>query len=400
LAKAIVVPKLGLTMKKATIVKWLKNEGEAVAKDKPVAVIETEKVSAELTAPEDGVLLKVVRPKGSSVVVGETVGFVGKAGEAVPEVTAGQTQAAVSGAAQVGSTPTTQTSASADTPRAKVSPRAKALAEEKGIDASVIPGSGPGGIVLERDVQDYVQKSLYTTERGLKVREIVQVSATRKAIGDNMTSSLQSMAQVTLHYDADATELVAFRERRLPEIEAKTGARVTYTDVLVKVAAKALRVHPIMNSTLEEAGIKMIEDVNVGVAVASDRGLIVPVVMNADKIDLAAVVTAMKDMAARGREGNLSLAEVTTGTFTITNLGMTAVDGFTPIINPPQAGILGVGRITKKPAVVGDAVVARPMVTFSLTFDHRVMDGYAAAEFLRTMVEILQDAGKLAEIAA
>ena len=203
-------------MKKATIVKWLKNEGEAIAKDKPVAVIETEKVSAELLAPEDGILLKIVRPKGSSVVVGEIVGFVGKAGEPVPEVAAGQTQAAASGAAQAASVPTAQTSASVDTPRAKVSPRAKALAEEKGIDASGIPGSGPGGIVLERDVQDYIQKSLYTTERGLKVKEIIPVSATRRAIGDNMTSSLQTMAQVTLHYDMDATELVALREKRLP----------------------------------------------------------------------------------------------------------------------------------------------------------------------------------------
>ena len=168
---------------------------------------------------------------------------------------------------------------------------------------------------------------------------------------------------------------------------------------MVKVAARSLREHPVMNSTLEDAGIKIIEDVNVGVAVASDRGLIVPVVMNADKIDLAAVVSAMKDMAARGREGNLTLEEVTRGTFTITNLGMTAVDGFTPIINPPQAAILGVGRIVKKPTVVADAVVARPMVTFSLTFDHRVVDGYTAAEFLRSMAEIVQDPAKLAETA-
>ncbi len=399
MAKPIVIPKLGLTMKKATVVKWLKNEGEAVAKDKPVAVIETEKVSAELPAPEDGVLLKIVRPKGSSVVVGEVVGFVGKLGEAVPDVTAGQPQAAAPGTGQTTAAAAAPVAAPADAPRAKVSPRARALAEEKGIDASTIPGSGPGGIVLERDVQEYIQKSLYTTERGLKVKEIIPVSATRRAIGENMTSSLQTMAQVTLHFDADATELAAYRERRLPEIEARTGVRVTYTDILVKVVAKALRAHPIMNSTLEEAGIKILEDVNVGVAVASERGLIVPVVANADKVDLAAVVTAMKDIAARGREGNLSLAEVTTGTFTITNLGMSAVDGFTPIINPPQAGILGVGRITKKPTVVGDAVVVRTMVTFSLTFDHRVMDGYAAAEFLRTIVEILQDAGKLGEAA-
>ncbi len=386
-------------MKKATVVKWLKNEGEVVARDKAVAVIETEKVSAELTAPEDGILLKILRPKGSTVVVGETVGFVGKIGEPVPEATAAQPQAAAASApAAAGAT--VATTAQADVGRAKVSPRARLLAEQKGLDLSKVAGTGPGGIILEKDVQEYIQRSLYTTERGLKVKEVVPVSATRKAIGDNMTSSLQAMAQVTLHYEMDASELVAYREKRLPELEGKTGARVTYTDILVKVAARALRDHPMMNSTLEDAGIKVIEDVNVGVAVASDRGLIVPVVMNADRIDLAAVVTAMKDMSARGREGNLTLEEVMSGTFTITNLGMTAVDGFTPIINPPQAAILGVGRIVKKAAVVADAVAVRPMVTFSLTFDHRVVDGYTAAEFLRTMVETLQDPAKLAATAA
>jgi len=399
LPKPIVIPKLGLTMKKATVVKWLKNEGEAVIRDKPVAVIETEKVSAELQAPEEGVLLKILRPKGSVVQVGEVVGWVGKAGEAIPEVASAQPQAATPSV----TTPMAQSAAQSATPsdvsKGRISPRARMLAEEKGFDVTTIAGSGPGGMVLERDVLDHIQKTLYTTERGLKVKEVVPVSATRKAIGDNMTASLQTMAQVTLHYELDATELVAFREKRLQELEAKTGARVTYTDILVKVAAKSLRDHPVINSTLEEAGIKVIENVNVGVAVASDRGLIVPVVVNADKIDLAAVVTAMKDMAARGKEGNLTLEEVTSGTFTITNLGMTAVDGFTPIINPPQAAILGVGRIVKKPAVVADAVTIRPMVTFSLTFDHRVVDGFTAAEFLRSMVETLQDPAKLAETA-
>ena len=154
-----------------------------------------------------------------------------------------------------------------------------------------------------------------------------------------------------------------------------------------------------MNSTLEDDGIKLIDEVNIGVAVATERGLIVSVVRNADTTDLLGVVTAMNDMAARGREGKLTLKEVTSGTFTITNLGMTAVDSFTPIINPPQVGILGVGRIVKKPVAVGDAVEVRPRITFSLTFDHRVVDGFTAAEFLRKVVEILESSEKLSETA-
>jgi pyruvate dehydrogenase E2 component (dihydrolipoamide acetyltransferase) len=248
-------------------------------------------------------------------------------------------------------------------------------------------------------VENEILEAKSKTQMGLKVKEIVPLSETRRVIGKRLNLSLQTMAQVTLVYEADASEMVKIRESRLPEIEAKAGVRLTYTDLLVKAVARALREFPMMNSALEEDGIKLIDEVNIGVAVATERGLIVPVVRNADTTDLLGVVTAMKDMAARGREGKLTLKEVTSGTFTITNLGMTAVDSFTPIINPPQVGILGVGRIVKKPVVVNDNIEIRSRITFSLTFDHRVVDGFTAAEFLRKVVEILEDGAKLSEAA-
>jgi len=387
------MPKLGLTMTKGTVLKWFKSEGERVEKGDKLVLFETEKVSSEIASPASGVVLKIICPVKSWANVGQAVGYVGDPGEAVPDLPAQAVQAAPP------STAPQQAAPSPSSGEVRASPKAKRLAAEKGVDLSKVKGTGPTGMVSEEDVENAIKDARGKTQLGLPVKEVIPLSETRRVIGKRLNSSLQSMAQVTLVYEMDATELVAIREKLLADIEAKTGARVTYTDILVKVVARVLREYPIMNSTLEDDGIKEIDEVNVGVAVASERGLIVPVVRNADTTDLAGVVTAMKDMAARGREGKLTLKEVTSGTFTITNLGMTTVDAFTPIINPPQVGILAVGRIVKKPAVVADQVVVRPMVTFSLTFDHRVVDGFTAAEFLRKTVEVLQDPVKLAETA-
>jgi pyruvate dehydrogenase E2 component (dihydrolipoamide acetyltransferase) len=390
------MPKLGLTMTKGTILKWFKNEGDRVEKGDKLVLFETEKVSSEIASPVSGVLLKIVCQVKASANVGQAVAYVGEPGETVLDVgtTAGNQPAAQ--ASQTAATTPQQTAVSSGGD-VRATPKAKRLAAEKGVDLSKVKATGAMGMVSEEDVERAVQEARGKTQLGLPVKELIPLSETRRIIGKRLNSSLQTMAQVTLVYEMDATELVAIREKRLPEVEAKSGSRVSYTDILVKVVARTLREYPIMNSTLEDEGIKVIEEINIGVAVASDRGLIVPVVRNADTTDLAGVVAAMKDMAARGREGKLTLKEVTSGTFTITNLGMSAVDAFTPIINPPQVGILAVGRIVKKPAVVEDQVVVRPMITFSLTFDHRVVDGFTAAEFLRKMVETLQDPAKLEE---
>ncbi|MDA4113332.1 MAG: 2-oxo acid dehydrogenase subunit E2 [Thaumarchaeota archaeon] len=393
----VLMPKLGLTMTKGTIVRWFKNEGERVEKGEKLALFETEKVTTEITAPASGILLKILSPVKSSVPVGQPIAYVGVAGESIPLPAAqAQVQTATSAPAQVANA---AQSPVASTAEIRATPKAKRLAAEKGADLAKVNGTGPGGMITEDDVERAILEAKSKTQMGLKVREIVPLSETRRVIGKRLNSSLQTMAQVTLVYEADASEMVKLRESRLPEIEAKAGVRLTYTDLLVKAVARALREFPMMNSALEEDGIKLIDEVNIGVAVATERGLIVPVVRDADTTDLLGVVTAMKDMASRGREGKLTLKEVTSGTFTITNLGMTAVDSFTPIINPPQVGILGVGRIVKKPVVVGDSIEIRSRITFSLTFDHRVVDGFTAAEFLRKVVEILEDGAKLSETA-
>jgi pyruvate dehydrogenase E2 component (dihydrolipoyllysine-residue acetyltransferase) len=379
LPKPIHIPKLGLTMKKATVVKWLKNEGEAVVRDKPIALIETEKVSAEIQAPDDGVLLKVLSPKGSVVPVGAVIGYVGQPGDPIPEPDAAQPPTAAAAAPTTIAGPQgAEKPASADVPRRKVSPRAKMLADEKGIDLSKVVGSGPGNIVMERDVLDHIQNSLYRTAQGLKVKAVIPMSATRKAIAENMVSSLQSMAQVTLMVDVLAGQL----EKRISNAE---GKKVTYTDLLVLMVAEVLGQHPLLNSTLEDDQIKVIEEINIGVAVAADTGLVVPVIRGANKRSLAEVSDAIRELAEKAREGRLTLDEITGGTFTITNLGSYGVGAFTPIINPPQVAILGIGKVALKPVVEDGNVAVRPMMTLSLTLDHRAIDGHTAALFLRDL---------------
>ena len=392
----VLMPKLGLTMTKGTMVRWFKSEGESVEKGEKLALFETEKVTTEVAAPASGTLLKIVSPAKSAVPVGQVIAYIGKQGESLP---APPPQAAAPAAPALAPDVRAAQPQPVATTEVRATPKAKRLAAEKGTDLARVKGTGPGGMITEEDVEAFVPEAKSKTQTGLRVKEIVPLSETRRIIGKRLNSSLNTMAQVTLVFEADASEMVKLREARLPEVEAKAGVRLTYTDILVKAVARGLRDFPMMNSALEDDGIKLIDEVNIGVAVATDRGLIVPVVRNADTTDLVGVVTTMKDMAARGREGKLTLKEVTSGTFTITNLGMTAVDSFTPIINPPQVGILGVGRIVKKPVAVGDAVEVRPRITFSLTFDHRVVDGFTAAEFLRKVVEILESAEKISEIA-
>ncbi len=232
----------------------------------------------------------------------------------------------------------------------------------------------------------------------VRVRDVIALTPLRSIIAERMTSSLREMAQVTLMREAVVDGLVEFRRQVLPVVEDRAGVRVTYTDILVKLSASLLKRHPLLNSSLVEGEIRVYDDVNIGVAVAIDHGLVVPVVKNADRKSLVAVSREVKELSDKARRGTLTLDDVSGGTFTISNLGMFGVDSFTPIINPPQSAILGVGRITVKPVVVGDEVTKANTMWLSLTFDHRVMDGHTAALFLRDMAEALEDAERVRQL--
>lgn len=391
------MPKLGLTMTKGTIKKWLKNEGEAVKKGEPLLVIETEKITSTIEAPATGHLIKVVAQVGTTVPVGGVIAYIGEPGEPIPTAPEAPTvaptapPAAPQVAAAVPEKPAIPT-------RVRATPRARALAEKEGVDLTQVRGSGPGGLITEEDVLKHVKEVKMRTKTGLKVREVIPMTALRATIAERMVESLRVMAQVTIMREEDVSKLVKLRDELQQEVEKSTGVRLTYTPMLIKIVAEVLKENPLLNSTLEDNEIKVIEDINIGFAVAVDHGLLVPVVKAVDKKNLKEVVIECSNLAQKAREGKLTLDDVGGGTFTITNLGMYGVDGFTPIINPPQVAILGVGRIVNKPVVVGDRIEVRPICTFSLTFDHRVVDGHTAAQFLNSLVRLINDEVRLKEV--
>jgi len=281
-------------------------------------------------------------------------------------------------------------------------PLARKLAAEHGIDLATVRGSGPGGRIQQEDVEREIAARrareaapagkaapASASESAPTPVETVPYRGMRKAIGERMHASLQSTAQLTLMAEFDVTELVRLRGQ-LVEAWREAGIRVSYTDLVVKAAAKALREHPRVNASLESDRIVVHPEVNIGIAVALDEGLIVPVLRDADRKTLKEVARESADLAERARAGKLSLDDVTGGTFSITSLGMYGIDGFTPIINPPQAAILGVGRIREAIALDGERPVARQRMTLSLTIDHRVLDGAPAAAFLGRIGQLLE----------
>lgn len=390
------MPKLGLTMTKGTIKKWLKNEGEAVKKGEPLFVIETEKITSTVEAPAAGYLLKIVAKAGTTVPVGEIVAYIGELGEAVP--TAPVTAPAPPAVTPVTAVPEKAVEKPPTPPRVRATPRARSLAEREGVDLTKVTGTGPGGLITEEDVLRYIKEVKARTKTGLRVKEVIPLSTLRAVIAERMTESLRTMAQVTIMREEDVSKLVKLRNELVEEVEKLTGIRLTYTPMLIKLVAEVLKENPLLNSVLEDNEIKVIDEINVGFAVAVDHGLVVPVIKAADKKSLKDVVVECNELARKAREGKLTLDDVSGGTFTVTNLGMYGVDGFTPIINPPQVAILGVGRIVNKPVVVGDKVEVRPVCVLSLTFDHRVVDGHTAAQFLDNLVKLINDEAKLREV--
>lgn len=386
------MPKLGLTMTKGTIKKWLKTEGDRVGKGEPLFVIETEKISSTVESPATGYLLKILAQAGVTLPVGALVAYIGELGEPVPGIalpTEVVTQAKpVEKPPEVVSTP-------APPVRVRATPRARALAEKEGIDLTLIKGSGPSGLIIEEDVIKYLQETKARTKAGLRVREVIPLTTLRRTIAERMGESLRTMAQVTLTREEIVDNIIKARSELLQQIEKETSVRLTYTPILIKVVAEAIKKFPIINSVLEEDAIKVIDEVNIGFAVAVDHGLLVPVVKEADKKKLKDIAVICNELARKARDGQLSLDDVTGATFTVTNLGMYGVDAFTPIINPPQIAILGVGRFIPKPVVINDKVAIANTCVFSLTFDHRVVDGHTAAQFLNEFISLIIDESKL-----
>ncbi|MDY7079818.1 MAG: dihydrolipoamide acetyltransferase family protein [Chloroflexota bacterium] len=427
MATEVIMPKLGMAVSDGTIVKWLKEDGAEVKAGEPIVVVMSKKITYEVQAPAGGILRPVAKPKDVRA-IGQVIGFVTAPGEEIPRVEIGMSPPVeVPTEAPVPATPVeAKVEVSAEKPApapsspaarrlarelgvdiSKVTPMgrriteddvrryydeqtpsvasqlARRMAAEEGLDLAQIKGTGPGGRITEEDIL-----------RALEKREMpaalapqrIPFAGMRQAIAEHMVHSLQSTAQVSMNTTADVTELKVTRET----LGARWGRKPSYTDLLIKAMVVALKEHPILGAKLEEDEIVLPTEYNIGVAVALEDGLIVPVVRNADKLTLLEIGDRVKDLAQRARENALEVDEVTGGAMTITNLGMFGIDASTPIINPPEVSILGVGRIVQKLALVDGQVVARDVMTLSLTVDHRIVDGAPGAQFLQTLVALLE----------
>ncbi len=366
----VVMPKFGLTMQEGTIQQWFKAEGEAIEAGQPLFEVETEKVLYEVEAPASGTVAKLLYPLEATVPCAQVVAVIAAAGEDAASVAAAYTSKASRGAIPTGRAPAVPPPPIPTTaPGAIVAtPAARKLAKERSIDLATVTGSGPGGRITREDVEAHV---------ATEPRQATALHGMRRSIAERMFKSLQSTAQLTITTEVDVTRLVARRD------QLKQQFALTYTDLLVEAVAGALRAHPRLRVTADGEGLQEQEAVNIGIAVALEEGLIVPVVRHADRKSLQQIAEESRRLTEKARTGSLGVDDVSNGTFTITNLGMYGVDAFTPIINQPQVAILGVGRIVPKPAVHDGAIAIRSMMVLSLTFDHRIVDGAPAAAFLQ-----------------
>ncbi len=385
MTRQITMPQLGFTMVEGTVNEWRKREGESVAKGEALLEVTTEKVSIEVESPVSGVVQQILVHAGSTVPVGAPICLVAAEAEAtdsVPAVEAEPTDTVLE----------PETVAEVAEPRIRASGLAKRLAREKGINLAALHGSGPGGRILEADVLGYLAQhnSPQSPTAGPRQGQRVPFTGTRRVIGERMFQSVRSSAQVTLVAEVDATEALRLRAQLLPEWENRDGVRLTFTDLIVKACGKALREHPGLNATLEGEEILLCEEVNVGVAVALPDGLIVPVLRQVDVKPLQTIAAESRDLVERARNKRLAVNEVSGGTFTVTNLGNYGIDFFTPIINSPETAILGVGRVAERPAVFNGEISKRSLMYLSLTFDHRLVDGAPAAEFMQRVRDLIE----------
>jgi len=392
-ATEVKLPRLGQGMESGTIVRWLKSEGEEVAKGEPLYELDTDKVTQEVEAEASGILLRIAIPEGE-VEVGRTIAFIGKEGEAVKEVDeTGARPQTVAEEEQPAEHPGPGPSLSTPTNgRVKASPLARRLARERGIDLASVRGTGPDGRIVAEDVE---RSEVAPTPKAAPVfAPSADVTSTplsnvRKTIARRLTQAW-TVPVFMLTVSADMTranELVARRRELDPDI------RVTITDVLTKVCAQALMRHPAMNVQFTDDALLAFPSANVGIAVAAPQGLVVPVVLAAERLTLAQISQVRGDLVSRAREAKLRAEDIEGGTFTISNLGMFEVDQFVAILNPPQASILAVGATRDQVVPLDGELHVLPMMTMTLTCDHRAVDGATGAEFLKTVKASLEDPG-------
>lgn len=400
MVSTVVMPQFYETMQAGRVIRWLKKEGDEVEKGKPIVEVETEKTTVQIEAPVTGSLAKIFVAEGDDIPILQTIALIATAedGPLSADALSEETYSAQSPRKlERTGTPVEELFEERErdvrTPTVSpVSPLAKKLAQQHGIDIQKVRGTGPGGRIVKDDVMKAIEDAGSTTgfEEEPARKKSIPMTRMRKMIAERMSYSARTIPQVTLSTEVDVSEVVKLREKLLSGFESEFGVRISYTDILVKAVASMLRQETVFNSRLEDDHIVLREDINIGIAVSVDEGLVVPVLRNADRKTLGEIAVSAKQLIERANQGTLSSSEATGGTFTITNLGLYDVDIFTPLVNPPETAILGVGTVRDKPVVIDGQVVVRPIAFLSLSFDHRVIDGALAAQFLRGIKQMIE----------
>ena len=381
MAVQIVMPRLGDFMTEGIVAKWAKSQGDAVSQGELIAEIESEKLNYELEATSDGFLHQAV-DEGATVGVDDVIGYLLAEGEEPPQP---QQPAAAATASEPAAAPQRRTPRRGAGDVVPSTPGARRLAASLGVDIAQVTPTGPRGRVVDADVRAYHEAQQPKPPPGMpEPSKIEPLSGMRRAIAQNMRGSLSGTAQLSYFLEVDVTE--AQRMRR--EAARETGVSINMASVLIKACAESLKRVPALNSILVDDNVMFFDEVNMGVAVALDDGLIVPVLKGVQDMSVAQIAEGIQGLSERARAGELSSSEISGGTFTISVLGV--VDGFTPILNPPQNALLGVGRSAQKPVVRGGEIVVREMMTLSLTGDHQVIDGAVAASFFRRLQQMVE----------
>ena len=394
-ARAVIMPKAGITVESCIIGEWLKQVGDQVKVGDILFTYETDKASFECESTEEGELLAIFFEEGEEVPCMENVCAVGPHGEPTDCLKPGAAPVVVEEAAAAPAAAEVAAPVAQAVEGAPVSPRAAKLAKAAGVDASLAVGTGPDGRIIERDVQKLIAEGVPATTKAavcdVPAYEDVKFSGIRRAISKSMTTSLSTMAQLTHTTSFDATNILAYR--KMLKAAGDEYAGITLGDIILYAVSRTLLNHPDLNANmLDDNSIRLFKHVNLGVAVDTPRGLMVPTIFGADQMSLLEISKAVKELAAECREGNINPDKLSGGSFTVSNLGNLGVESFTPVINPPQTGILGVcGTVDRVRKAADGSIAIYPAMGLSLTYDHRAVDGTPAAKFQKELCSNLEN---------
>lgn len=389
------MPRLDPGMQSGKIVEWLKKEGDRVEKDVPIVRIEGEKTTFEVNSPGAGVVRKLLFEPGTDVQVGQPIALVGEPNEPLPVETGAPAAPEPVVAQQVTVAP-----AGPRIQEPSASPVARKMAREAGIDISKIKGSGPGGRIVREDVQKAIDQMRSQPQavgvsaqeaRAVPIARTIKLAGKRRATAERLSYGFHTTVPVTITMEARMDTMLGHRK----ELHNKTGEEISITAYVVKAAAKALEDHQMINSSLEGDELRLYSDINVAVAINTPDGLVAPIIPQTNKRSILEISRGIRDLTERAIQNKLAVTDLTGGTFTVTNLGGFGVDLFAPVINPPQCAILGFGRTSEKPVIIEKQVQVASITTLSLVFDHRIVDGVPAAQYLQRVKELLEDPKKL-----